>query len=296
MVNNIRSSFTINDFENISGIKAHTIRMWEKRYQLFEPERARRNIRYYNLDSLKKLLNIVLLYNNGVKISKIAKLNEDEVSVKTKEIIHKSFKDHKSLNSFKISMYSFNSELFNEAYEELIRTKTFREIFKSVFIPFLDFIGLMWQTKSITVAHEHFVSNLIFQKIQLNIENLSWNNSHVSKDVYVLYLPQEEMHEIGLMYLNYELLLRGEKTIYLGRAMPISDLLSITEQFENIKWVSYFVVAPSGDGIEDYLKEVEEKILFENNEYYVVCNKENVQTPSDSMVVCGSLSEMLKII
>ncbi|WP_341227194.1 MerR family transcriptional regulator [uncultured Arcticibacterium sp.] len=269
-MNNIKDSFTINDLENISGIKAHTIRIWEKRYDLLQPERLNRNVRLYNLESLQKILNVALLNKHGIKISKIAKLSEEEIILKTREFVNQAFKNDKALVLLKLCMYNFDTSLFNEIYGEQLQTKTFSEIFLDLYVPFLEFVGLNWQTNSINPAHEHFISNLIYQKIQVNIENLDWNTEKDTDATYVIYLPEEEMHEIGILYFNYELLLRHKKTIYLGRSVPISDLVSLQNQFKKVVWISQFTVSPKSDHIEIYLEQVKELLIGNGNEYWAI--------------------------
>jgi len=272
-VNNIKNIFSIKDLENISGIKAHTIRIWEKRYGLFEPDRINRNIRVYNYDSLLKILNIALLNKQGLKISKIAELSDEEIILKTREYINEEFKNQKALSSIKLAMYTFDSVLFNKIYEEQMRLQTFSEVFQTVLGPFLNFMGLEWHSKALSTAHEHFISNLISQKIQLNTETINCNDPHEGQPTYILYLPEEEMHEMGLMYLNYELLLRGLKTVYLGRCVPISDLGLLKEQFQNLVWISHFTVAPPIEFIIPYLDQIEKELLKESDIYWAVSSK-----------------------
>lgn len=269
-MNNIKDSFTINDLENISGIKAHTIRIWEKRYDILQPERLSRNVRLYNLQSLQKILNVALLNNHGLKISKIAKLSDEEIILKTREFVNQAFKNDKALVLLKLSMYNFDTTLFNEIYSEQLQSKTFSEIFIDLYIPFLEFVGLNWQTNSINPAHEHFISNLIYQKIQVNIENLDWSTEKDDQATYIIYLPEEEMHEIGILYLNYELLLRKKKTIYLGRSVPISNLVTLQSQFEKVIWVSQFTVSPKSDQIETYLEQAKELLINGENEFWAI--------------------------
>ncbi|MCH3884090.1 MerR family transcriptional regulator [Tenacibaculum aquimarinum] len=222
-MNNIKSVFTIKDLENISGIKAHTIRIWEKRYNLLIPERTDTNIRYYSSDNLQKLLNVVLLNNNNFKISKIALMSNDTIKLKARELAFNKAVNDEALNSLKMSMFQFDKVLFNNTYNVLLHKKTFREVFKEVFMPFLNHIGLLWQTDTLLPSHEHFISNLITQKIQINIEKLEYAATK-SDITYVLFLPENEVHDLGLMYLNYELALRGFSTIYLGQSLPIDNL------------------------------------------------------------------------
>ena len=203
-MNNIKLDFTIKDLENISGIKAHTIRIWEKRYNLLEPKRSETNIRFYSNEDLQKLLNIVLLNNNDIKISKISKMSDEELILQTRALAFVTSLNDESINALKLSMFQFDKRLFNNVYEKLLEEKTFQEIFQEVFIPFLNDVGLLWQTDTLKPAHEHFISNLIVQKILINTEKLQFNISETSK-TYVLFLPENEIHEIGLLYLNTNL-------------------------------------------------------------------------------------------
>ncbi len=253
-MNNVKTSFSIRDMENLSGIKAHTIRIWEKRYNLFSPERTDTNIRTYNLESLQKLLNVTLLYNNGYKISKIAKLGDEKIPALVNEFIsQKSEKSH-ALNSFKLAMLNFDQSLFLSTYNELMEDKTFTQIFNEVFLPLLNELGLLWQTNTISPAHEHFISNLIKQKIYIHTEKLQFDAPSKKDEVYVLFLPENEIHELGLLYINYQLALHGYKTIYLGQTMPVESLQDLLKYYTNIRFVSYFTVSPTKDDIDDYFE------------------------------------------
>ncbi len=255
-LNNIKNTFTIKDLENISGIKAHTIRIWEKRYNLLSPERTDTNIRYYSSKNLLKLLNVVLLNKNNYKISKIAAMSNQEILIASRELALKTASNDQAMNSLKLAMFQFDKELFNNTYNQLLDKKTFREIFKDVFVPFLNHIGLLWQTDTLLPAHEHFISNLITQKIQISTERLPYNILN-SKVLYVLFLPEHEIHELGLMYLNYELVLRGYKTIYLGQSLPLNNLNYFFESDTEIRFVTSLTVQPYDDKITDYFKEIE---------------------------------------
>ncbi|TDQ21870.1 MerR family transcriptional regulator [Tenacibaculum caenipelagi] len=256
-MNNIKSIFTIKDLENISGIKAHTIRIWEKRYNLLSPERTDTNIRYYSSENLQKLLNVVLLNNNNIKISKIAEMSDDTIILKARELAFKMAVNDEAVNSLKLAMFQFDKTLFNKTYNRLMQRKSFREVFKDVFVPFLDHVGLLWQTDTLLPAHEHFISNLIVQKIQINIEKLEYlvSNSNVT---YVLFLPENEIHELGLMYLNYELILRGHETIYLGQSLPLDNLDYFFKSKTKICFVTSMTVQPFEDKITEYFSKVEE--------------------------------------
>lgn len=256
-MNNVKKSFSIRDMENLSGIKAHTIRIWEKRYNLFSPERTTTNIRTYSLTSLQKLLNITLLYHNGYKISKIAKIPESEIPVLVREIVAKKSEKSHSTNAFKLAMINFDQSLFFNTYNSLMAERSFREIFHEVFLPLLNELGLLWQTDTISPAHEHFITNLIKQKIYINTEKLQIIEPTRKEKVFVLFLPENEIHELGLLYLNYEINLKGYKSIYLGQTMPIENLVDLMKYYNNLHFVSYFTVSPTKEQLEKYIQQFE---------------------------------------
>jgi DNA-binding transcriptional MerR regulator len=198
-MNNVKNVFSIKDLENLSGIKAHTIRIWEKRYNILEPMRTDTNIRLYDLRNLQKLLNIVLLHDYGYKISRIAKYNDEEIPEIVNTIIsEKSAKSH-AISSFKMAMVNFDQALFFKTYDALLSEKSFREVFFEVFIPLMNEIGLLWQAETITPAHEHFISYLIKQKLLTNTEKLQILEPRYNDRVYILYLPYNEIHEFGAL-------------------------------------------------------------------------------------------------
>jgi len=264
-MNNVKKDFSIRDLENLSGIKAHTIRIWEKRYNLLTPERTDTNIRTYTLASLQKLLNITLLYHNGHKISKIAKIPEDEIPLIVREIVAKNSTKHHAINAFKLAMINFDQTIFFNTYNSLINVKSFREVFKETFIPLLNELGLLWQTDTISPAHEHFITSLIKQKIHLNTEKLQHLKPTKTDKVFVAYLPENEIHEIGLLYLNYEIILRGYKSIYLGQTIPMENLMDVMKYFDNIYFLSYFTVVPEKDRIEKYIEDFKNLVADYNN-------------------------------
>ena len=266
-LNSIKKDFTIKDLENISGIKAHTIRIWEKRYNLLSPERSDTNIRHYSHQNLQKLLNIVLLNNNNYKISKIAEMSDELIALNARELAFKTAVIDESINSFKLSMFQFDKILFNNTYNKLLHKKTFRDIFKEVFIPFLEHIGLLWQTNTLMPAHEHFISNLISQKIQTNTEKLQYSVNS-SKKTYVLFLPENEIHELGLLYLNYELVLRGQSTIYLGQSLPLNNLNYFFDGTQEICFITSMTVQPYDDKITDYFTEID--AILDNSEHSLI--------------------------
>ena len=264
-MNNVKKFFSIRDLENLSGIKAHTIRIWEKRYGLLTPERTTTNIRTYNLSNLQKLLNVTLLYTNGYKISKIAKIPEENIPIMVREIVSKSSVKNYAINAFKLSMVNFDQTMFTSTYNSLLADKSFREIFKEVFIPLLNELGLLWQTDTISPAHEHFITSLIKQKILINTEKLQDRQPTRKDKIFVPFLPENEFHEIGLLYINYEITLRGYKSIYLGQTVPLDTLKDVMKYFDNLCFLSYFTVVPSQDKIESYIQDFSKMVKDYNN-------------------------------
>lgn len=267
-MNNIKSVFSIKDLENLSGIKAHTIRIWEKRYNILEPMRTDTNIRFYDLASLQKLLNITLLHDHGYKISKIALYPPEKIPTLVQEIISNKNSQSHAISAFKMAMMNFDQELFFNTYNWLVAEKSFKEIFHQVFIPLMTELGLLWQTDTITPAHEHFISYLIKQKLLIQTEKIQVLKPTKTDRIFVLSLPMNEIHELGLMYLNYETLLHGYKTIYLGESMPIENLRDLKKHFDSIVFISYMTVQPDKDSINDYVNQMIQELLDDNTQLW----------------------------
>ncbi len=270
-MNKIKTSFSIRDLENISGIKAHTIRIWEKRYHLLEPQRTDTNIRNYSLDSLQKLLNITLLYNNGYKISNIAKIKEEELPNTVKKLVDKTAIQNDAINSFKLAMMNFDTNQFNNTYNQLLEKNSFNEIFHDVFVPLFNQIGLLWQTNVIRPSHEHFMSNLIRHKVIINTEKVQSENNFKSDKLFILFLPEHEIHELGLLYLNYEIQSKGYKTIYLGHSVPLESLIELSNFHPQQYFISYFTTEPNRGIINKYIEDFKEKIeIGEKNKFWIL--------------------------
>ena len=270
-MNNIKTSFSIKDLENLTGIKAHTIRIWEKRYNLLQPNRSDTNIRNYSITSLQKLLNVSFLNNNGYKISKIAKMQGDDIPVLVREIASKGEQKHHAINSFKMAMLHFNQTLFYTTYNNLLQETTFKDIFYSVFLPLLEDIGILWQTDTINPAHEHFITTLIKQKLLINIEKVQTLEPSKKDKTFVLYLPMHEIHDLGLLYINYEIVCAGYQSIFLGQSVPIESLKDITEYYNNIVFGTYFTVRPEQEELNNYIETFSKTILDKSdNELFIL--------------------------
>jgi len=268
-MNNVKNIFSIKDLENLTGIKAHTIRIWEKRYDILEPLRTETNIRLYSLENLQKILNITLLHKHGYKISMISKLTEERIPELVNEIIsEKSAKSH-AISCFKLAMIKFDAALFFSTYNKLLSEKPFTEVFYEVFIPLMEEIGLLWQTNTINIAHEHYIVFLIKQKLLTLTEKVQIKLATKTDKVFVLFLPSNEIHELGLMFMNYEILSRGYKTIYLGESVPIASLIDMKNVFENITFVCHFTVEPDSTEINDYVISLKQQIMDVNSRLWL---------------------------
>ncbi len=270
-MNNIKSTFSIKNLETFSGIKAHTIRIWEKRYNLLEPERTETNIRRYSLDNLRKLLNITLLYNHGFKISKISSLSLEEISGSVSNIALKENSEQIAINALKLAMINFDCELFNKTYDEFLSHSKFEFIFMDVFMPLMKELGILWQTAAISSTHEHFITNLIKQKIHIQTERVQLNiKKNTNYPIFVLFLPENEIHELGILYLNYLTLSKGLRTILLGQSIQISSLENLYTYKDSFNFVTYLTVEPNEKEIMPYLKLFNEKLLLNTNSKLIV--------------------------
>lgn len=293
----VKTQFSIKDLENLSGVKAHTIRIWEKRYNLLEPTRTDTNIRKYDMVNLKKLLNVTFLYNEGFKISKIASFQESEI-LKIVNNQAEARKEDYAITSFKTAMFEFDQNLFTQTYNELLEEKSFREVFFEVFLPLLNEIGMLWQTGTIDPAHERFISELIKQKIILRIEAQQRKTALTSDFLFVLYLPYQEIHEIGLLYANYEILNHGFRSLYLGSNIPIESLTHVTKHHEQIKFLTYFTVKPDDQTVSEYLEQFTSEICTHKAyPLYLMGSKVQELDPSQlpaNATVIGSLKELIE--
>lgn len=257
----VKSNFSIKNLEHLSGIKAHTIRIWEKRYNLFEPERTDTNIRLYNLENLQKLLNVTLLYNNGYKISKIALLGPQEINENVHKLTINKNADDWSIGLFKLAMINFDQRLFTKTFNDLLEQFSFSEVFKNVFVPLMNELGVLWQTNSISPSHEHFITSLVKQKIHAMCEDLQQKSTRRTDRRFVLFLPDNEIHELGLLYLQYEVLSNGFQCVFLGQSVPIESLSNLVDIGEPITFISYFTIEPSQDKIKAYLNSFNSEII-----------------------------------
>jgi DNA-binding transcriptional MerR regulator len=245
--------YSIKELEKLSGIKAHTIRIWEKRHNIIEPSRTDTNIRFYTDEDLKKIINVSMLNNHGIKISRIANMSTDELNKRILELIDSKYESAVHIDQLVIAMIDMEEELFEKTLNTLILRYGFEKTITEIIYPFLEKIGILWQTQNITPAHEHFISNLIRQKIIVAIDGLPIPSKEV--DRILLFLPEGELHELGLLFFHYLTRKKGYRSYYLGQNVPYEDVLQI---YQTIKptVILTSIISPLSISVEDYLKKI----------------------------------------
>ena len=218
--------YSIKELEKLSGIKAHTIRIWEKRYSLIEPHRTNTNIRYYTDSELKKILNVAVLNRHGIKISSIAKLNDLELREEIIRVSATSDSSDTLIDSMVLSMIDLDEYKLEAMIDKSINKIGFKSTVTDVLYPFLGKVGIFWQSGDVYPAQEHFVSYLIRQKIIAATDRIS-NTFNPNGKKFLLLLPEGEWHEIALLFAQYLIREANHEVIYLGQSVPYSDVLAI---------------------------------------------------------------------
>lgn len=247
------SGYKIKDLETLTGIKAHTIRIWEKRYGLITPDRTESLIRTYTDDELVLLLNISLLNKNGYKISKIASLKKDEITQKVWELNTKDSVDS-GTDKLILALLRLDESLFKTTLQELIDTLGLEKAFVSYLIPFLDRIGIMWLVGTISVVQEHFISNLVRQKVISEIDKLDIPDTKNSP--VMLFLPENEWHEISLLFYQFILRKNSVSTIYLGQSLPYDSLIDCIKTHKPKALVTSWLTSIDKETIVNYFEKL----------------------------------------
>jgi DNA-binding transcriptional MerR regulator len=221
------TQYAIKDLERLSGIKAHTLRIWEQRYGILKPERTDTNIRYYTSDDLKRILNISLLNNNGFKISKIALLPDAEIVKQAQSILNNFSKESDQIDNLVICMMEMNEAKFEKIISNCIIHFGFENTIEKIVFPFMRQIGSMWQVGLVNPVQEHFITHLVRQKLIVGIDGL-FPETLPNPKTFLLYLPQNELHELGLLYSQFLIKSKGHKCLYVGQSVPFEDLVSVS--------------------------------------------------------------------
>ncbi len=223
--------FSIKDIETITGIKSHTIRIWEQRYDFLKTKRSDTNIRFYNDDDLRLLLNVATLNDHGIKISEIAKMSMDEISHKVQEISHQESSYSCHIKTLTNQAISFNEKEFKKELANCIKKLGLEQSVLHVVYPFLQNIGVLWQTGTINPAQEHFASSLIKQKLIVAIDSIK-APSIQNKKKFLLFLPDGEFHEIALLFGYYILKSHGHDVLYLGQSLSINYVKDVFKAYQ----------------------------------------------------------------
>ena len=288
------SIYSIRDLEQLSGIKAHTLRIWEQRYDILKPERTDTNIRTYDDKDLKLVLNIALLKDHGYKISEISKMEANEMSKEVMSISNKQLNYPDQIHALTISMLDLDEERF----EKIVSTNTlqfgFENMMVNIIYPFLSRIGTLWITGSIGPAQEHFISNLIRQKLIVAIDG-QLPSLRLGAKKYLMYLPEGEMHEISLLFGNYIARSRQNKVIYLGQSLPFNELVFANTLHKPDYIFSVITSVPGQDEIQRYVYKLakefpDAKILLTG--YQVV--GQDIDCP-DNVEVITQIKQLMEI-
>lgn len=223
--------YTLNDLEKLTGIMSGTIRIWERRFRIIKPHRTETNRRWYDDDDLKRILNISVLYRSGIKISKIATLSGDEIEERVASITREEANPEINIDSLIIAMTTFNEKGVNEVLLRSIISIGFEKTFTDLVFPFLKRVGILWHTGSVNVGAEHFVSNLFRLRIISATDALP-PASNPKRQRAVMFLPENELHEIGLLFFTYLIRSMGHEVLYLGQSTPLSAIRDLIEKWQ----------------------------------------------------------------
>ncbi len=255
----LMNAFTIKDIENLSGVKAHTIRIWEQRYNFLKPQRTGTNIRYYSNEELKIILNIALLNKFGYKISHIDKMDIEEINQKLYSLSHGQAQQDLIINELISFMVDLDLDSFEEILDRQIREKGIEKIINDIIFPFLQKIGILWVTNNINPAQEHLVTNIIRQKILVGIDTTV--SQIKSNKIALLFLPEGEYHELGLLYVYYLLKTKGVKVLYLGADVPLDDLRFVVKAKKPDYLYTHLTAVADNFNVEKFMNNIHTQIM-----------------------------------
>jgi MerR family transcriptional regulator, light-induced transcriptional regulator len=289
------SSYSIRDLEQLSGIKAHTLRIWEQRYNIIAPKRTDTNIRLYDDQDLKLVLNISLLKDHGYKISEIARMSLEEMSAEVIAISDRKLNFPDQIHALTLSMIDLDEERFEKVISTNILQFGFETTMINIIYPFLGRIGTLWVTGSIGPAQEHFITNLVRQKIIVAIDGQVVKPRPASRK-YLLYLPEGELHEIGLLFANYIIRARHNQVVYLGQSLPFSELEFSYDLHKPHYIFTAITSVPSNSDVQPYVNRLSERfpestILLTG--YQVV--GQDIETPPNVQII-NKVDDLISIV
>ncbi|WP_201978748.1 MerR family transcriptional regulator [Hymenobacter rubidus] len=246
--------YSISDLEQLSGIKAHTIRMWEQRYGLLRPVRTATNIRTYCDDDLRRLLNVSTLCGRGKRISQVACLSDEEIKQAVLACCDDAHDYHRQVNALLAAMLSLDELRLNQLFSEATKRLGFEKMMLFVAYPLLQRIGLMWLAGTVNPAQEHLLAHLLRQKILAATDALPSVPTTARR--WVLFLPAEELHELALLFMNYALRARGQHTLYLGQNLPTAELGAVCATYQPDALVTVLTSQPERGRVAEFAREV----------------------------------------
>lgn len=252
------NAFTIKDLENLSGIKAHTIRIWEQRYSFIKPQRTDTNIRYYSNDELKTILNVALLTRYGYKISHIDRMRPNEIRDKIIMLSAQQAQQERIVNELIHYMVDLDLDRFEDVLDDYIAAKGIDRTITQVIFPYLERIGILWLTNHINPAQEHLVTNIIRQKLIVGVEG-AFTHVGINKTV-LLFLPEGEHHELGLLYMYYLLKIRGVNTLYLGSNVPLKDIEFVAKYKKPDYLYTHLTTVANGFSFDKFLQHLQTRL------------------------------------
>lgn len=277
------SVYSIKDLEHLSGIKAHTIRIWEQRYNLFSPQRTSTNIRFYNDDDLKLILNIASLKNHGIKISKIVAMPKDVLAEEVQKIGFEELSYEDQISALTIAMIDLDEAWFTSILELSTEKMGFEKAMIEIIYPFMRKIGILWMTNSINPAQEHFISHLVRQKLIVATDHAQVNENG---PLFLLFLPEGELHELGLLFANFLLRSKGARTVFFGQTVPLEALEEVYHKLNPEYLMTAMTTAPEAKGVNKFVKRLGDK--FKNSKVYVTGSRvigQDLELPNNVTVL-----------
>ncbi len=268
--------YSIKDLEVLSGVKAHTIRIWEKRYSLLTPSRTDTNIRYYSDSDLRRILNVSLLVNNGFKISKVAKLDDQKIKNSVIEITQSKTSESDYVDQLILYMLDFDNIGFYNFVNEIIVKRGFEDAVLKVFFALFERIGTYWQVGTIFPAQEHYVTSILRQKLIAETDKLGFENRNGSTMLF--FLPEGELHEMSLLFYSYLAQKNGYNVIYLGQYVPFEDLAKVQTHIKIDYVFTAFINAVPKDDLENYLIKLKE--TFQHQKVFITGWQVQVNNPT----------------
>jgi DNA-binding transcriptional MerR regulator len=250
--------FSIKDIENLTGIKSHTLRIWEQRYGIPHPKRTATNIRYYDGDDLKMLLNVSMLNRNGFKISKLTQMSKEELERLAFEKALTDSDADSQVDAMISSMFSLDEPGFDKVLSSHLLRNGLEKTMMELFFPFLKRVGVLWQTGQVNPSYEHFMSNLIRQKMIVAIDGLTVSLKSNPKK-FVLFLPENETHELGLLFANFIIRSRGHQSLYLGQNLAYTDLDGLMTQYTPEYLMAVVTATPPKQTVQEFVTKLGER-------------------------------------